>query len=466
MLAYNTKTEFDFNQGFWLNLRELLLQEFGDVVFRNWISHLSFVELKDKTVVLSSPSKFIREWVLNNYKGVIELIVRSVNPSLENIDILVVESQNSFSPENLVNANENKASAQLKITENAPLNSEVTDLKLDDKLTFENFIVGNSNRVAFTAVRTIAQGQSLPVNANIVYIYSNVGMGKTHLLQATANYISASDKSKRVVYLSAEKFMHLYIKSVKNNSLVDFKETLRSADILLIDDLQFICGKTGTQQEFANIVNALTESSRKVILAADCSPYNLNLDARTISRLSGGLVVDIKVPDVELRKQILKSKANQTNCLVSDDVIAFLAEKLTSSVRDLEGAINKLATYCFLESREPDMFAVNEILKDSLAASNVEVSIDLILEKVAKFYGIKPQDIASKSRSSNFVKARQVAAYIAKVKTTKSLSDIGFKLGGRDHATVIYCVKKVEELIKSGDQIVGEIARISDLISS
>lgn len=462
MLAYNTNGELDINQGFWLNLRELLVQEFGDVVFRNWISHLSLVELKDKTVVLSSPSRFIREWVLNNYKGVMELIVRSISPNLENIDIIVVENQNAFTPDKLVNANENKIIESAKI--NSALSCEITDLKLDEKLSFENFIVGNSNRVAFTAVKTIAQGQSLPVNANIVYLYSNVGMGKTHLLQATANFISKADKSKKVVYLSAEKFMHLYIKSVKNNSLVDFKESLRTADILLIDDLQFICGKTGTQQEFANIVNALTESSKKVILAADCSPYNLNLDSRTVSRLSGGLVVDIKVPDLELRKQILKAKSAQNNCNISEEVINFLAEKLTASVRDLEGAINKLATYCFLEARDADMFAVNEILKDSLAASNVEISIDLILEKVAKFYGIKPQDITSKSRSSNFVKARQVTAYIAKNKTTKSLSDIGFKLGGRDHATVIYCVKKIEDMIQSGDQIVGEIARITDLI--
>lgn len=466
MLAYNSNNELNINQGFWLNLRELLLQEFGDVVFKNWISHLSLHELKDSTVVLSSPSRFIREWVLNNYKGVMELIIRSISPNLQNLEIVIVESQNTFAPENLVNANENKLTNLVKSEESNSLNCEVTNLKLDEKLTFENFIVGNSNRVAYTAVKTIAQGQNLPVNANIVYIYSNVGMGKTHLLQATANFISNSDKTKKVVYLSAEKFMHLYIKSVKSNSLVDFKESLRNADILMIDDLQFICGKTGTQQEFANIVNALTESSRKVILAADCSPYNLNLDARTVSRLSGGLVVDIKTPDLELRKQILKTKAQLTNCSVSEDVINFLSEKLTSSVRDLEGAINKLATYCFLEAREPDMFAVNEILKDSLAASNVEISIDLILEKVAKFYGIKPQDIASKSRNANFVKARQVAAYIAKTKTTKSLSDIGFKLGGRDHATVIYCVKKIEDMIKSGDQIVGEIARIVDLISN
>ena len=466
MLAYSSTVEASANQGFWVNLRELLLQEFGDVVFKNWISHLSLVELKDKTVVLSSPSRFIREWVLNNYKGVMELIVRSISPSLENIEIIISENQNSFAPENLVNANENKIVSHQKVLEVSSLNCEVTELKLDDKLTFENFVVGNANRVAFTAVKTIAHGQNLPVNANIVYIYSNVGMGKTHLLQATANHISSNDKTKKVVYLSAEKFMHLYIKSVKSNSLVDFKEVLRTADILLIDDLQFICGKTGTQQEFANIVNALTESSKKVILAADCSPYNLNLDQRTVSRLSGGLVVDIKIPDCELRKQILKIKASLTNCNVSDEVIEFLAEKLTSSVRDLEGAINKLATYCFLEAREPDMFAVSEILKDSLAASNVEISIDHILEKVAKFYGIKPQDITSKSRSANFVKARQIAAYFAKIKTTKSLSDIGFKLGGRDHATVIYCVKKIEELMSSGDQIVGEIAKISDLICS
>lgn len=439
----------------WKAISQQLLHEFGEPIYKSWLLHIKPTELKDGVLTVTVPSNFISEWIKTNYFNDITNIVSSINPLIKQLDIQVRATTNLST----ASANDLPVAPEKIDFDNKPT-CEITSSLLDPKFIFNNFVVGNANKVAFSAAKAIAEESNAIIANNILYIQAPVGMGKTHLIQAIASHIKQNSPNKKIAYLSAEKFMHLYVKAIKNNELVDFKEKLRSVELFLLDDLQFICGKTSTQQEFINTFNALTEANKKVVLSSDHSPYALNLDQRSISRLAGGLVVEIKPSDYDLRKQILYSKSTLYNVPVPDKVIELLAEKITSSNRELEGSLNKLITYCTLEETEITLEAANNILKDNIEAHINDITVEEIIERVAKFYNIKISDITSKSRAAKFAKPRQVAAYLAKKLTTKSLQDIGFKLGNRNHATILYSVRKLEESLKTDLKLASEIQNI------
>lgn len=457
---HSKKLEFENYTGplLWERTLELLLEKYGDPIYRSWFSHIQFQEARVDELMLNVPSKFIKEWISNNYLQTIQVIVSSLNPKFATVTLNVKPTRAKIAPKVITNDN----------LETANPNEERCDFfsyNLDPRFNFDTFVVGNSNKIVVSAAKAIVDGNTaVSDHNNVLFIKSPVGMGKTHLMQAIAAAIKAKDPSKRVAYLSADKFIYLYIKSVKNNKLVDFKEKLRSADVLLFDDLQFICGKTGTQQEFLNTFSALTESNKKVVVTCDVSPYNLNLDARSISKLAGGLVVGIKPSDKDLRKKILGSKALQYNISVADEVLELISDNIMSSNRELESALSKLITHCSLGDSEINLKSATEILKDNFSANDQTITVERIMQIIAENYSITVDDIISKSRAAKFVVPRQICAYLAKQMTKNSLQDIGFKLGGRDHATVIYSVRKLEDRLAVDKKLVEEIAKLIDAV--
>jgi chromosomal replication initiator protein len=460
-LMHITKHDYDSYSGsyVWEKVMSLLLEKYGEPIYRSWLSHLKFQEMKQSELVLTVPSKFIREWIINNYLKSIKTLVSSIQPEINNVDIRVKPNRAKIAPKFVTNDN----FFSVPTTSNEE-RCDVFSYTLDPRFTFNTYVTGASNKIAVAAAKALVESNSSVTDNNVLFIKSPVGMGKTHLMQAIAAQIKAKDPSKKVAYLSADKFIYLYIKSVKNNRLIEFKEKLRSADVLLFDDLQFICGKTGTQQEFLNTFSALTESNRKVVLTCDVSPYNLNLDKRSISKLAGGLVVGIKPSDRELRVKILEAKAHQYNIKIPAEVIELIADNIVTSNRELEGALNKLITHCSLGDSEITMKAAEEILKDNFHANDQTITVERIMQIVADHYNIKVEDLISKSRAARFVVPRQVSAYLSKQLTKNSLQDIGFKLGGRDHATVIYSVRKLEDRLVVDKKMVEDIAKLIEFI--
>jgi len=436
----------------WNTALEQLHTEFGDATFRSWFVHLTYQEFREGVLTLTAPSAFIKDWIATNYIKAINKYALISNPLVKKVD-LRVKANRSNSLKCITNDNSEKSSP-------IDINCDIFASKLDPKLTFENFVTDSSNKMAFAAAKAISNNKGLPTDTNILYIHSPVGMGKTHLLQSIASEIRANSKKLKVAYLSAEKFTHLYVKAVRSNEVINFKEKLRGADVLLIDDLQFICGKNSTQQEFINIFNALTESNRKVVVTSDSSPYQLNLDPRSKSRLTGALVAEIKHADFDFRMKILKSKAKLLNANVPNEVLELISQNITSSVREVEGALNKVITHSSLVDEAITLESTQDILKENLKAHEKDLSIDQIIEMVAKFYEVSISDILSKSRAAKFVTPRQICAFLAKQLTTKSLQEIGHKLGGRDHATVIYSIKKLEDRTSANKNIANDIAKI------
>lgn len=410
-------------------VREQLQQKYGYPIYRSWFLHLKFEEINSNELVLSTPTRFIREWINNNYLGDITNLVCSIIP-VKKITINVRQHLPSPSPNKPV----------LQVIKKC----NIRDFSLDPLLVFENFVVDGSNKVAYSMAMAFANNKQ---TGNLLYVQGNIGMGKTHLLQSIAAHVRLSQPERRVVYLSAEKFMQLYIRAVRDNDIISFKEKLRSADILLIDDLQFICGKNSSEQELIGTISAFTESNKQVVIACNSSPYDLNLDTRTRSRLAGGLVVNIAQPDYSLRFQILKSRTVGLNLDVPDEILQFISISITSNIRELEGAFGKLVSYSSINEQPISLEVTKEILQDNIAAHTRQINIDEILKYVANFYKVKVADIQSKKRNAHFVVPRQITAYMAKQLTPYSLQEIGLQLGNKDHTTVIYSIKKVEEKI-------------------
>ncbi len=445
-------TQFNPEYNAWNQTLELLKLEYGDAVFRSWFLHLKFEEIKDGIMVITVPTKFIREWVMSNYITTIKETLLKIDPTVRRIEVKVRMHRNRL-------AHAKPSNDDILPEFKSEDRCNIFDFTLDSRLTFENFVVGTSNKIAASVAKAIADNKRT-IDNNILYVQSSVGMGKTHLLQAIASHIKITNPTRKVAFLSAEKFMHLFIRSIRDNDSITFKEKLRTADILIIDDLQFICGKNSTEQELLNTVTALTESNKKVVLSCDTSPYNLNLDIRAKSRLAGGLVVNIAAPDYNLRLEILQSKIKRLGANISDEILALIASNITSSVRELEGAVSKLVSHCNITNKIMSLEVAEEILRDNIAAHSQQIGMDSVLHYVAEFYGVKVIDIQSKKRSARFVLPRQIAAFVAKQVTQYSLQEIGYKLGNKDHATVIYSIKKIEEKMSYDQALTHNISKI------
>ncbi|MDR1233615.1 MAG: chromosomal replication initiator protein DnaA [Holosporales bacterium] len=418
----------------WTEVLSDIKSSIGDDAFKTWITKLDIISIDDGSLKIAAPSNFIRDNVLARYSDMIIKTVNSYGCSVRSIGIDVYDNNNVTINEN----HDNNDAQKIK---------DCNDISiLDKRFTFKNFVVGKPNEFAYAAALRVAESESPSFNP--LFLYGGVGLGKTHLMHAIAWYIHHNYPNKRVIYISAEKFMYLFIKSLRFKNAMSFKEMFRAVDVLMIDDVQFIGGKDTTQEEFFHTFNELVDNNRQIILSADKSPSDLDgVEDRLKSRLGWGLVADIHPTTYELRLGILQSKVKQFRVSIPDKVLEFLAVKITSNIRELEGALNRIVAHSTLVGRSITLDVAHEVLKDILRSNERLVTIDIIQKKVCEYYGVKLSDLNSSRRHKAVATARQIAMYLCKNLTTKSLPEIGKSFGGKDHSTVIHSVKKVKELV-------------------
>ena len=436
----------------WELIQEDFKIKFGKEVFESWLKKMDLVEVKADYLLISVPTRFIRDWITSRYLDQILQIVKSFNKEISRIEFLIKEKKE-------LNAEENKFEIEDKINSSKENISFIKDSylqynRIDPNKSFENFIIGDSNKLAFEAAKKVSQEIS---RYNPLYLYSGVGMGKTHLL----NSIGLELKKKyKVMFISAERFMYQFVKSIKSNEMVKFKEYFRNTDILLIDDIQFMNGKEAMQEEFFHTFNALLDKGSQIILSADRPPNKLSrIQERIKSRFSGGLVIDIQSPEFELRYKIVKARSEELKLYysgqvnVSVEIQKFISTEIRGSIRELVGALNRVVSFSRIYNKAPTISETKVILKDLLNLSENKVTIDLIQTLVCKFFKISKNEMLSSRRSRYLVRPRQTAIYLSKLLTSKSLPEIGRSFSNRDHTTVIHSVKTIERLRKEDSEL-------------
>ncbi|ARJ64694.1 chromosomal replication initiation protein DnaA [Magnetospirillum sp. ME-1] len=445
----------------WDRVKVRLKDEIGDAAYRSWLRPITLHGMSDDAVKLALPTRFMRDWVNTHYAERIRTLWGAENPAIRNVEI-VVEAARAVSA---ARAAAPQASPQTAATAAAPAtaiepprpaplcapvaapstDADELGAPLDTRFTFKNFVVGKPNEFAWAAARRVAEADA--VSFNPLFLYGGVGLGKTHLMHAIAHHIRERNPERSVLYLSAEKFMYRFIRALRGQDTMSFKEQFRSVDVLMIDDVQFIAGKDATQEEFFHTFNALVDQGSQIVISADKSPSDLEgIEERLRSRMACGLVADIHATTYELRLGILQSKAEQMGVIVPQKVMEFLAHKIISNVRELEGALNRVVAHSQLVGRTITLETTQEVLHDLLRASDRRITIEEIQKKVAEHFTIKLAEMSSARRSRQVARPRQIAMYLAKQLTSRSLPEIGRKFGGRDHTTVMHAVKKVEEL--------------------
>ena len=449
----------------WQRVRSRLRAELGEATFNSWFKSLEVRAARKGVVVLHVPTRFVGSWIEANYLNRIRTHWQSEDAAIRKVEI---ELQPEWAPtEKKPEMREQKAVAPRKSPLAAPVRPaaalepvaeahgrEDVGAPLDARFTFDNFIVGKSNELAHAAARRLTEAGSVAFNP--LFLYGGVGLGKTHLMHAIAWEIRRQDPSRNVLYLSAEKFMYQFIRALRFKDTMAFKQQFREVDVLMIDDIQFIAGKDSTQEEFFHTFNALIDHNRQVIISADRSPTDLEgIEERIRSRLGWGLVADIHPTDYELRLGILQSKADTLSARGTHDgggmsipqpVLEFLAQRIVSNVRELEGALNRVIAYASFVGRPVSLEMAQDVLRDLLRASERRVTIDEIQRRVAEYFNVKMGDMLSARRARSVARPRQIAMYLSKQLTTRSLPEIGRKFGGRDHTTVIHAVRKIEQL--------------------
>ncbi len=473
----------------WQRVRSRLRVAFGEAAFNSWLKPLALAKatLGDGDIHLSVPTRFMRDWVANHYSERLREIWRLENPDVRRVLIHVRVAATAPAAQGAASAGQvaaapnqthstaaTVASAKTALTARPSATFDAADrlseravaaergvampardmddverelsAPLDPRFTFESFIPGKSNELARAAALRVAESPQVAYNP--LFLYSGVGLGKTHLMHAIGWHIRQRFPERRVVYLSAEKFMYQFIRALRFKDTMAFKEQFRSVDVLMIDDIQFIAGKESTQEEFFHTFNALCDQNRQIIVSGDRSPSDLEgIEERMRSRLGWGLVVDIHPTDFELRLSILQAKAERSGLRgVPPEVMDFLARRITSNIRELEGALNRISAYSSLVGRPITVQSAQEVLSDLLRANDRKVTIEEIQKRVAEHFSIRFADMHSPRRARAVARPRQVAMYLAKQLTSRSLPEIGRKFGGRDHTTVMHAVRKIEEL--------------------
>jgi len=440
----------------WVAILEKFKKSFGNDVYESWIKNINLKKEFNHYVVLSAPTRFVRDWIVSRYADKILDMIKKDKGSIQRIEFLIEENTEKGVKESL---QKNKS---VSLIESSLLNYN----RFNPSNCFDNFMVGESNELAYTAAKKVCIQSS---HYNPLFIYSSVGMGKTHLLNAIG--LEISDK-KRVMFISAERFMYHFVRSIKNNDMVKFKDFFRKADVFIIDDIQFVGGKEAMQEEFFHTFNALIEKGSQIIISSDRSPSNLDrIQERIKSRLSGGLVIDIQPPDVNLRKKILKQKFEEIkrnfkeDYYLNEEIINFLASEISNSIREMVGALNRVLAFSKINNKPPNIYECKKILKDFINHNNKSISTESIQNIVSSYFNLNLQEMLSARRSRSLARPRQIAMYLVKQYTTCSLPEIGRKFSNRDHTTVIHAVKKIDELIKKDNEIKEHIIEIKKKLS-
>ncbi|MEG3660922.1 chromosomal replication initiator protein DnaA [Celeribacter halophilus] len=447
----------------WGRVKQQLLESVGRNNYANWIEPLELKTVDNGVAVFSVPTSFMANWVSRNFSDTILLHLKAANESASRVEFKVEPHQAgaSATAPTAKPAVKSGEPAQAAAPSPEPRADELPGAPLDSRFTFDNFVVGKPNELAHAAARRVAEGG--PVTFNPLFLYGGVGLGKTHLMHAIAHEIRERDPELRVLYLSAEQFMYRFVQALRDRQMIDFKQIFRSVDVLMVDDVQFIAGKDSTQEEFFHTFNALVDQNKQIIISADRAPGEIvGLEDRIKSRLQCGLVVDLHPTDYELRLGVLQTKAesyrNQYPGLkFADGVLEFLAHRISTNVRVLEGALMRLFAFASLVGREIDLDLTQECLADILKASERKVTVEEIQRKVSEHYAIRLSDMIGPKRVRSIARPRQVAMYLAKHMTTRSLPEIGRRFGGRDHTTVMHGVKRIEELKGTDSQIADDL---------
>ncbi|AUC53591.1 MAG: chromosomal replication initiator protein DnaA [Sagittula sp.] len=441
----------------WGALQEQICKTIGQNNYKTWIEPLRFRGVTPEGIVtLQAPTNFFGTYVSQNFGDMLLAQISTVEPSARRLAF-----QAGIVDDPSDKAEEKAKPLNLPETEQAPVTSsrdqQLPGAPLDMRFTFDTFVVGKPNELAHAAARRVAEGG--PVTFNPLFLYGGVGLGKTHLMHAIAWELSQRNPGLTVLYLSAEQFMYRFVQALRERKMMDFKEMFRSVDVLMVDDVQFIAGKDSTQEEFFHTFNALVDQNKQIIISADRAPDEIkDLENRIRSRLQSGLVVDLHPTDYELRLGILQSKVEvyrgmHPGLQIDDGVLEFLAHRISTNVRVLEGALTRLFAFASLVGKPINMDLVQDSLADVLRASERKISIDEIQRKVAEHYNIRLSDMIGPKRVRNFARPRQVAMYLCKQLTSRSLPEIGRRFGGRDHTTVMHGVRRIEELRQQDGQI-------------
>ncbi|MBU1006104.1 MAG: chromosomal replication initiator protein DnaA [Candidatus Omnitrophica bacterium] len=413
----------------WENILEHIKQEIGERAFENWFAQTNLSELSDEGLIIEVPSNFFKDWIYDHYRDVLNIaILKTIGKTIPmSFEVVSKTTETREAPKKLIGP---EKPAQKK------------PFYLNPRYTFEGFVVGSSNRFAHAATLAIAESPAKAYNP--LFIYGGVGLGKTHLMQAACHYLSETNKNLNLFYTSSERFTNELIGAIQNRTTKNFREKYRNVDVLLIDDIHFIAGKESTQEEFFHTFNTLYDSHKQIVLSSDRMPKTIpGLEERLVSRFEWGLVTDIQPPDLETRIAILKKKAERNAVILPEDILYFIAENITTNIRELEGALIKVIAYASLQNIKVTLDVAKDILKSTLLESEKKISVDLIQKKVAEYFDIKVFDLKAKKRSKSVTYPRQIAMYITRELTSMTLPDIGEHFGGRDHSTVIHSCDKI-----------------------
>ena len=457
----------NFEQKNWVHLKKDLKKLVGDTAYNNWFKQLSLLSLDNKIISFSVPTKFLRDWIVNNYADKIKNECKKYFKDIEAIKFVVKPIGGRVVPgtARTIKSTDNQWKNSLDIRSNQVSSPNDFGAPLDPRFTFDNFVVGKPNELAFAASQRVAESEQ--VTFNPLFLYGGVGLGKTHLMHAIGWKIKERSPDRKVIYLSAEKFMYQFVRALRYKDTSAFKEQFRSIDVLMIDDVQFISGKDNTQEEFFHTFNALIEQNRQVVISADKSPSDLDgVQERLKSRLGCGLVADIHPTTYELRLGILIGKAQKRGVEIPSKVLEFLSHRIVSNVREMEGALNRLVAHATLVGTAITVETAQTVLQDLLKSNNKKITIEEIQKKVAEHFNIRLTDMHSPRRSRSVARPRQIAMYLAKSITSRSLPEIGRKFGGRDHTTVMHAVKKIEELKQEDFNFNEDIELLKRLIDS
>jgi chromosomal replication initiator protein len=409
--------------------------------FYTWFKPTSFIGEDAAAVAVRVPNALFKDWLTKHYSGVIaESLAEVKRPHLA---VNFVADSPTDAPAISLSPDEAAALQGAQAVPTSPTSSA----GLNPRYTFDTFIVGSSNQFAHAASRAVAEAPSRSYNP--LFIYGGVGLGKTHLMHAVGHYVLQHDRNLKLTYISSERFMNEMINAVRYDRVIDFRERYRTVDVLLVDDIQFLAGKEGTQTEFFHTFNALYDSQKQIVLSSDCPPHEIpSLEERLRSRFEWGLIADIQSPDLETKVAILKKKAEAEAVPLSDDVAIYIAGKIKSNIRELEGSLIRLVAYASLTGQEISLGLAQEVLRNILDHEEKAVTIEMIQKYVADYYNLKLADLKSRNNSKSVAMPRQVAMYLCKSLTHASLPEIGRSFGGKHHSTVIHSIRKVEELRK------------------
>ena len=453
----------------WADVCNELQSAIGKNNFKSWIEPIEFDRIDARIARFRVPTNFFGTWVSQKFGDVILRHLHGAGLAVDRLEFSVQSKPQTLNAPQTpaVGAPVQSApdlSAAIRTDADIPLSN------LNPAYTFENFIVGKPNELAHAAARRVAEGG--PVAFNPLFLYGGVGLGKTHLMHAIAWELTKNKPDQRIHYLSAEQFMYRFVRALREKDTIGFKQMFRSVDVLMVDDVQFIAGKNSTQEEFFHTFNALVELGKQIIISGDRAPVDMeDLDSRIASRLQCGLVVDLHPTDYELRLGILQSKLETQrqryrDLKIADGVLEFIAHRVSSNVRVLEGALTRLCAFADLVGAEITLDLTQECLSDILRATSRKVTMDEIIKKTCDYYKVRPADLMSPNRARNIVRPRQMAMYLCKKYTTRSLPEIGRKFGGRDHTTILHGVRKIEELMSTDSQFVEDAELLRRLLEA